>query len=299
MKKNPSLDQLADELENFREIAEFLIPSSGEIPRIDGIDIASLSMPLKGGIGGDHLIHIDFNRRYNLTRRLARARRKGRDAVAKKLEELKERAGILLADVSGHRMTDALIAAMLHQAFLVGAYYELDRYGEITTRIFEHLNTRFYRTTALNKYFTMIYGEITKGGRFRFISAGHQPPAVFSREYGKFAKIKSEQLVSFPPVGLLPPTNDPDDPVETQTKAVRGYEVNELSLLSPGDILLLFTDGLVEHDQGRFYPETVEQLLGRAAGKTSAEICEQLEHEILERAKPDDDVSVVVIRRTR
>ena len=128
------------------------------------------------------IIYLDFNKRYKLDRRIERAVRKERLEVAEKLRELKGRAGILLADVSGHRMTDALLAAMLHQAFLTGAYYELDRYGEITTRLFEHINTRFYRTTAVSKYFTMLYGEILERGRFRFISAGHQPPAIFSRE---------------------------------------------------------------------------------------------------------------------
>ena len=180
--------ELADELRNFHEIATYLKPSSGDVPIVPGIAIAGRSIPLRKLAGGDHIIYLDFNKRYKLDRRIERAVRKERLEVAEKLRELKGRAGILLADVSGHRMTDALLAAMLHQAFLTGAYYELDRYGEITTRLFEHINTRFYRTTAVSKYFTMLYGEILERGRFRFISAGHQPPAVFSREFGRFAK---------------------------------------------------------------------------------------------------------------
>ena len=296
--KNQPAELLADELENFRDIAGFLKPSPGEIPRIDGIDIAGFSMPLREIIGGDHLIYIDFNRRYNLERRLIRARAKGRIEVAEKLEQLKHRVGILVADVSGHRMTDALIAAMLHQAFLLGAYYELDRNGEITTRIFEHLNTRFYRTTAVNKYFTMIYGEISSEGRFRFISAGHQPPAIFSREFRKFVRISPDRLVSFAPVGMLPPKNDPDDSAESVLKGKDRYEVNELSLLNRGDILLLFTDGLAEHDDDRFFPARVEMLLRDCPGCSSAEICERLTHQIKDCADPQDDITVVVIQRT-
>ena len=292
------VELLADELKNFRDNAAFLKPSSGEIPCIDGIDIASVSMPLHESIGGDHVIYIDFNRRYDLERRLTRARAKNRVEVAEKLEQLKDRAGILVADVSGHRMTDALIAAMLHQAFLLGAYYELDRNGEITTRIFEHLNTRFYRTTAVNKYFTMIYGEINSEGRFRFISAGHQPPAIFSREFGKFVRISPDRLVSFAPVGMLPPKDDPDDPVESVLKGKDRYEVNELSLLNRGDILLLLTDGLAECDDGRLFPERVETLLRDCTGCTSAEICERLAEQINEGADPQDDITVVVIQRT-
>ena len=289
---------LADELKNFRDIAAFLKPSSGEIPHIDGIDIASFSMPLHEIIGGDHVIYIDFNRRYNLERRLARARAKGRTDVANNLEQLKHRAGILVADVSGHRMTDALIAAMLHQSFLLGAYYELDRNGEITTRLFEHLNTRFYRTTAVNKYFTMIYGEIDTEGRFRFISAGHQPPAIFSREFGKFVRISPDRLVSFAPVGMLPPKDDHDDPVESVLKGKDRYEVNELSLMNRGDILLLFTDGLAEHDDDRLFPDGVEALLRECPGCNSAEICKRLKQLIKDSAAPKDDITGVVIQRT-
>lgn len=289
---------LADELKNFREIAAFLKPSSGEIPHIDGIDIASLSMPLHEIIGGDHVIYIDFNRRYDLEHRLARARAKGRTDVALNLEQLKHRAGILVADVSGHRMTDALIAAMLHQSFLLGAQYELDRNGEITTRIFEHLNTRFYRTTAVNKYFTMIYGEIDTEGRFRFISAGHQPPAIFSREFGKFVRISTDRLVSFAPVGMLPPKDDHDDPVKSVLKGKDRYAVNELSLMNRGDILLLFTDGLTEHDDDRLFPDGVEALLRECPGCSSAEICARLKQLIKNSAAPKDDITCVVIQRT-
>jgi serine phosphatase RsbU (regulator of sigma subunit) len=293
------LDYLADELHNFQEIAAYLNPSPGELPRLRGMDIAGLSMPLKDIIGGDHLIYLDFKRRHDLNRRIAEAKEEGRDKVAAKLEKLRRRAGILVADVSGHRMTDALIGAMLHQAFLVGVYYELDQFGEVTTRIFENINTRFYRTTAVNKYFTMIYGEISEDGRFRFISAGHQPPAVFSREFGRFVEISKDRLISFPPVGMLPSDSDPDRQVESSVVPYkRRYEVNEINLLNRGDIVLLFTDGFSEHDGGGFFPARVESLLANCPNCSAEETCARLERAILDAGEPDDDISVVVIRRT-
>ena len=111
---------LAQELENFQEIAQALKPASGGVPELDGVDICSVSMALNGVIGGDHLIYLDFKTRYDLKRRIREAEEKGRDEVAENLRRLEHRAGILVADVSGHRVTDALIAAMLHQAFLLG-----------------------------------------------------------------------------------------------------------------------------------------------------------------------------------
>jgi len=290
---------LSDELQNFQEIARYLNPSPGEIPRLRGVDIAGLSMPLRQVIGGDHIVYIDFNRRYDIARRLAEAEKEGREEKVRKLKRQEHRAGILVADVSGHRMTDALLGAMLHQAFLLGINYELDMAGEVTTRLFEHLNTRFYRTTATNKYFTMIYGEISDRGNFRFLSAGHQPPAVFSREFGKLMSISPDRLVSFPPVGMLPTSDDRGERVEPGLdRYKKRYEVNEINLLNVGDVLLLHTDGLTEHDDGRYFPDRLERLLVACRDDNSEEVCRRLREDLLACAEPQDDISAVVIRKT-
>lgn len=291
--------KLADELENFQEIAGVLKPSPGAIPKLPGIDISGLSLPLQEAAGGDHIIFIDFNRRYDLPRRIEAARLEGRDEVADRLRECEHRAGILLADVSGHRVTDALIAAMLHQAFLVGAYYELDRFGEITTKLFEHINQRFFRTTRINKYLTMVYGEISERGRFRFISAGHPRPMVFSREYGRFVDICEERLVSYPPVGMFPSDAGLSERVEAGRLGTKQpYTVNEIDLLASGDILLLYTDGLSEHGDGAYFPAAVETTLARIQDQSAAVICEQMEQDVLAFAPATDDISFVVIKKT-
>ena len=289
---------LADELQNFQEIALALKPSSGGLPQLEGVDIHGLSLPLGGSIGGDHIIYIDFNRRYDLDRRIARAEEKGRPLVVQRLEQCRRRAGILLADVSGHKATDALVAAMLHQAFLVGVFYELDLFGQITTKLFEHINQRFYRTTSVNKYLTMLYGEISRTGRFRFISAGHPRPMVFSREYGRFADISEDQLVSYPPVGMMPSAAEADERVDPGALGFKDrYTVNEIDLLAVGDILLLYTDGLSEHGGGEFFPGEVERLLAESPDMDARSICEALEARVLDYAAPEDDISFVVARR--
>lgn len=289
----------SDELRNFEELARFLKPSPGEIPAVPGIDIHGISLPLRGELGGDHTIYVDFQRRYDLDARIDEATAGGRQDVVRRLRALRRQAGILVVDVCGHRITDAAVAAMVHQAFLLGLHYELDLYGEVTTRIFEHINTRFHRTTAVNKYFTMIYGEISEGGRFRFLSAGHQPPAVFSREFGRFMRISPDRLVSFPPVGLLPSGTHADDRrVPGLYGYTRRYEVNEINLLAVGDILLLHTDGLSEHDEGRFFPARTEQILAELREESAERICERIRAELLARAEPVDDITFVVIRKT-
>ena len=47
-------------------------------------------------------------------------------------------------------------AAMLHQAFLLGALYELDAFGQITTQLFENPNTRLYRSSGAHKFVSLL-----------------------------------------------------------------------------------------------------------------------------------------------
>ena len=290
---------LAEELENFQEIAIALKPSSGNVPMLDGVDICGASLPLNGVIGGDHTIYVDFALRYDLERRIDEAVATGFPEVADNLRKLKRRAGILLADVAGHRVTDALIAAMLHQAFLLGVYYELDRFGEITTNLFEHINQRFFKSTNINRYLTMIYGEISDEGRFRFISAGHVPPMVFSREYGKFVHIADELVTTYPPIGIFPSDAELDERVDPGTLGFKpNYTVNEIDRLSSGDVILLYTDGLSEHAGGDFFPRQVETAIAEVIDHPARKICHHIKQRLVAFGEPHDDISFVAIKRT-
>ena len=150
-------DQSIEELENFEELAAQHTAAPGDLPTLNGIDIYGKSLPLNGVVGGDHIIYLDFKQRYDLDARIEKAARRGRTEVVDNLIRCKAKAGIALADVSGHRVTDALLALMLHQSFLLGAIYELDFNGHITTRLFENLNTRFYKSSSVSKFITLIY----------------------------------------------------------------------------------------------------------------------------------------------
>ncbi|MCP5103881.1 MAG: hypothetical protein GY950_10905 [bacterium] len=150
-----TLDFLKSELDNFEEIADRLKPSSGDVPQLKGIDIYGGAIPFNGVAGGDHIIYLDFNKRYNLDHRIAVAKETNRLEIAEKLRLNKNRAGVLLADAAGHNITDALMAAMLHQAFLTGVQYELKENGEVTIDLFEILNTRFFNSASLSKFITL------------------------------------------------------------------------------------------------------------------------------------------------
>jgi serine phosphatase RsbU (regulator of sigma subunit) len=292
------LIQLNSELENFQEIAKYLLPRAGEVPRLQGIDVHGGTLALNGVVGGDHIMYVDFKQRFDLPARIEHATARGKLEVAENLRLCQRKAGIALIDVSGHRVTDALLAAMLHQAFLLGSLYELDMFGQITKRLFENLNTRFYKSSGAHKFVSMIYGEISEDSRFRFLSAGQPFPAVFSNEHNRFMEVSP---VSFPPLGILPSLGVID---RSTTKSPLGfkdpYELNEWSLMGAGDILLLHTDGLTEHSRGEdaYFPGRLEETMRRVKHEGAAAIFDAIKADLLEFNAPSDDISVVVIKRT-
>lgn len=292
--------QFADEVENFREIARLLKPSTGERPEIPGLEIAGVSRPLKDAlIGGDHLVYLDFKRRFDLPTRIANARRSGRQEVAERLASLRERSGILLADAAGHRITDALVTAMLHQAFLLGTYYELDINGEITTRLFQHLKQRFFESTGIRKFVTMLYGEVWSDGAFRFVSAGHPLPVVYSRRYERLVHISRECATVYTPLGMLPPEQEVDAPPDEVYRVPgRGFRVNEIRLMGERDVMILYTDGFAEQGDGEFFRSALERCLRAHQDENAGTIAAALDAELDRWGPQEDDITFVVVRRT-
>ena len=297
-----SLAFMKEELENLNEIVGAIKPSSGELPALKDIDVFGGSLPMNGIAGGDHIIYIDFNKRYDLDVRIHDALENGEVKVAERLKCLKNKAGILIADVSGHKLTDASMAAMLHQAFMVGVLYELKIFGEVTSELFEILNSRFYKSSAFSKFITMIYGEISSDGTFRFINAGHPSPVVFSNKFDKLMKVCSKKALSFPPVGTLPSVVDIDS---SRSKSRLGfkkrYSVNKIHLMGTGDILILFTDGLMEHGIDMdllYFEERLEKVVREVKELSSKEIYHRILDDMQDFADSSDDISFVVIKKS-
>jgi serine phosphatase RsbU (regulator of sigma subunit) len=292
---------LTGELKNFQEIAKYILPLPGEIPSLSGIEVYGGVIPFNGVCGGDHLIYVDFKKRFDIDARIRQATEKGRPDIVLNLERIRKMAGIVILDVSGHHATDTLLAAMLHQAFLLGAIYEIDMFGMITKRLFENINTRFYNSSSLNKFVTMIYGEISEDCTFRFLSAAHPPPVVFSSQQDRFMEVSEELCTSFPPIGTLPSDNVID---KNRSKSVLGfkdqYELNEWRLMGGGDILLLYTDGLIDHVRGgdAYFPKHLEQKVREVKHLNARAIFEAIRTHFLEFADLSDDASFVVIKRT-
>ena len=73
-------------------------------------------------------------------------------------------------------------------------------------------------------------------------------------------------LISFPPVGMLPSLGMIDEATTDSPLGFKDrYTLNDFSLMGAGDILLLHTDGLAEHRHGEqdYFPNRVEQTVRR------------------------------------
>ena len=198
---------------------------------------------------------------------------------------------------------------------------ELDRYGKTTPELLENLNLRLAQSvTARNalgisekerarEIATMLYGEVRPGGLFREANFGHPPPLVFSAEFGKFVKIDDSRMVQFLALGLEIPADHPDRKkyysLNFRQREFDSRDLAEITLMSPGDILVLYTDGVYDgsDEQQR---EQLEVVMREHYRKPAREICNSLlEHAVKEderlRQSGDaaliDDKTVFIIKR--
>src|SRR5438874_8066150 len=211
--------------------------------------------------------------------------------VAEDVHELYETAGVLLVDAQGHGIISAKIASTVHDTFHAFMLSELDRYGKTTPELFENLNLRLAQSvTARNalgisekenarEIATMLYGEVRPGGHFRFVNFGHPPPLVFSAEYRKFVEIDEAHLVQFLALGLQIPADHPDRKkyysMNVRQREFNSSDIAEITLMSPGDILVLYTDGVYDGSdkEGR---EQLEMILREHDTQGAKDICNAL-----------------------
>jgi serine phosphatase RsbU (regulator of sigma subunit) len=199
---------------------------------------------------------------------------------------------------------------------------ELDRYGKATPELLENLNLRLAQSvTARNalgtnekenarEIATMLYGEVRPGGHFRFANFGHPPPLVFSAEYRQFMNIDESRMVQFLALGLQIPADHPDRKryysLNFRQKEFDSFDVAEITLMSPGDILVLYTDGVYDgsDEEAR---EQLEAVVRKHYLQPARDICNALlDHAVTQddrlRQNGDevliDDKTVFIVKRT-
>jgi sigma-B regulation protein RsbU (phosphoserine phosphatase) len=131
------------------------------------------------------------------------------------------RVGLAIGDVSGKGISAALLMASL-RASLRGV--TLDNPRDFAM-LMHKVNRLVYEASASNRYATFFFAAFDpKTRRLECVNAGHNPPVVLRN--GEVIRLEADG----PVVGLLP---------------FAPYTEQEM-MLEPGDLLILYTDGISE-----------------------------------------------------
>jgi serine phosphatase RsbU (regulator of sigma subunit) len=242
--------------------------------------------------------------------------------VSEHLRDLYSTAGVLVVDAQGHGIISAKIASTVHDTFHALMLTELDRYGKTTPMLFNNLNLRLAQSvTARNalgivekegarEIATMLYGEVDPAGQFRFVNFGHPAPLVFSAECRRFMKIDERKMVQFLALGLEIPADHPDRnkyfSMNLRSMALNSSDFAEITLMSPGDLLILYTDGVYDGSDEQVR-EQLESIVNERCMQSAREICNALlayaveQDENLRQSGDEtliDDKTVFIIKRS-
>lgn len=186
---------------------------------------------------------------------------------------------LALGDVAGKGAGAALLMSSLHAA--VRAH---SRAGTSVSKLMPEINQYIYESTPPEKFVTLFYAELDpSSGSLQYSNAGHPPPLV-AHCSGEVARLEAGGI----PIGIFPDAS---------------YGQGEVTL-EPGDVLLLYSDGVSEslNEQEEEFGErrlidTVRQIPEFPASGLRDRIKETLAR-FVGAAEPSDDAALVVVKRT-
>jgi phosphoserine phosphatase RsbU/P len=181
----------------------------------------------------------------------------------------------VLGDVSGKG-----VAASLMMSHLNALIHSLLSFGLTTQEIMQKANNLFCKSTMNTNYATMVLGKANFNGEVEICNAGHNAPLLLSK-----GEIKSINATGIP-VGLFCDIN---------------YTV-EKYLLTEGDSLLLYTDGLTESiANGIEYGEKrVKEFLINNRDLSAEHLIEKLiidNKEYINNSLPVDDLTLLMVKK--
>ena len=197
------------------------------------------------------------------------------------IQSVTDRLGVLVADVSGKGLAAALIMVTFR------AYIHATIINELAMRVvMARVNRLIYDTTEGERFITTFYGLVDpENKRLLYINAGHNPPMLL-RADGTTRVLDESGL----PIGVFEDSR---------------YSESVVDFL-PGDILVLYTDGVTEAmniQEESFGVERLEEIV-RASGDFSAqEICQTVAAAVREFSSevggPEDDLTISIIKVKR
>lgn len=194
------------------------------------------------------------------------------------ISSITDRLGLIVADVSGKGLAAALIMVSFR------AYIHATVINELAMRIvMGRVNKLVYESTDGDRYITTFYGLIDpEHKRLLYINAGHNPPMLL-RADGTSELLKDGGY----PLGVFPDSRYSESVVN----------------LTAGDVLVLYTDGVVESrnaaDQD-FGVQRLENVVRSVSDRRAHEICEAVAAAVREHSSQasgqEDDLTISIVK---
>ena len=193
-----------------------------------------------------------------------------------------ERLGVTIGDAASKGVGAAAEAMYISGALRMASGFEL-KIAALMRRMNQLVNLIFED----DKFASLFYGELTthKGGLFLFANAGHNPPI--------FLKTKTNETELLQPTGpVLGPAPDAKYYVES---------VN----FSKGDLLLLYSDGIIDSANDKFEAYGDERLLKKLkelSKSKTGEIALGILDDVIrfsKNGKYADDMTLVAIKKVK
>ena len=184
--------------------------------------------------------------------------------------------GFAVGDVSGKGVPASLVMSTLQSSFL--AEYSVQ---ESLAIVCERVNEFLVQRTTPERYATFFAARLLADGTFVYVNAGHNPPMLLRGS--EVHRLSGGGL----PLGLF---------------RGRTYELQE-NKLEPGDLLLVFTDGVTEANdpaENEFGEERLLEVVRANADADVRRLTEKVFAAIAEFSlglhNPHDDITLVTVR---
>ncbi len=186
----------------------------------------------------------------------------------------------VMADVSGKGMPAALLSSMV-----LGALSIEFRAATPPHEVLDRLNRLLFEKSLPLQFVTLFLFLLKPDGTGQYISAGHNPGCLFRAATGTIEELVSDEYM----LGMF---------------AFASYRTRALDL-EMGDILVLYSDGLVDAEspeREKFGMERLLEILQREGPSGGTAVRHQLLEsvEMFTEGKPQaDDITFVMVEKTR
>jgi phosphoserine phosphatase RsbU/P len=188
-----------------------------------------------------------------------------------------DRLALAIGDASGKGLAAALMIANVQSSLRTAATFV----GDDGPAVLAAVNRQVHAASLADRYATLFYGVFDGTARtLEYVNAGHNPPIVFRRDGSTFPLAASGV-----PLGIFPDSTYTPETIQ----------------LNPGDVILAYTDGVVEARNPAGEEWGIEGVR-KSATQSAAQCAEAIVNEAFtdvddfSHGRQLDDATVAVVR---